>query len=161
MVLSCSREATTNPAANATQVVVPNPDITHNSTARLVPADYSQPISLDTANRMIGSYLASVGYPYRDTAVRSLSFDADTLRSYLADSRITTLEFVLAHQLSYINGGSNRWGKNIGMKPGALTIIAVGLDDAGMVIKNSSNGVYEHAAPCPNICAASTDAYLH
>src|SRR5690606_8048607 len=99
----------------ATPVVVPNTSITN---ARLVGELYSQPIALDTANRMIASYVASVGYPQRDTAVRSLAFSADTLRAYLSDSRITSLEFYLAHQLSYLNSGNNRFGKNIGMKPG-------------------------------------------
>lgn len=129
--------------------------------SRQILAPYSQPITMDTANRMIASYLQSVGYPTVDTAVRSLAFNADTLRAYLADSRVTSLEFVLAHQLSYLNGGTNRFGKNIGMKPGALTIIAVGVDDQGNVIRNSSNGVYEHALPCPNACPSVNDGFLH
>ena len=159
MVVSCNRQAVTDPGADSTPVKASSS--VPNSKSRIVGAEYSQPISLDTANRMISSYLNSVNYPAVDTAVRSLAFNADTLRSYLSDSRITSLEFVLAHQLSYINGGSNRFGKNIGMKPGALTVIAVGLDNNGAVIRNSSNGVYEHAMPCPTNCPNIADAFLH
>lgn len=158
-IVSCSREKVAEPGAEAARAVVPNAGITN---ARVVSAsDFSQPISIDTANRMIASYLASVNYPYVDTSVRSLSFDADTLRAYLADSRITTMRFVLAHQQSYLNAATGRFGKNIGTRVNALTIIAVGLSDNGTVIRNSSNGVYEHAVPCPNICGIETDAYLH
>ncbi len=160
MVMSCSRQANNEPGAGTATTVVPNTAINTNR-ARLVSSEFSQPISLDTANKMIASYVSSVGYPYRDTAVRSLAFNADTMRAYLADSRITSLEFVLAHQLSYLNGGTNRFGKNIGMKPGAITIIAVGYDNNGNVIRNSSNGVYEHAMPCPTNCPNLQSPYLH
>jgi len=160
VISSCNRESNDAPGSGATTTVVPNTAITNNR-ARLVASEFSQPISLDTANKMIASYVSSVGYPARDTAVRSLAFNADTMRAYLSDSRITSLEFVLAHQLSYLNSGTNRFGKNIGMKPGALTIIAVGYDNNGNVIRNSSNGVYEHAMPCPNNCPNLQNPYLH
>jgi hypothetical protein len=109
---------------------------------------------------MIGSYLQSVGYPYADTAVRSLMFDADTLRAYLANTNITTVSFYLGHQLSWLNSGNNKFGKNIGMAPGKLTVICVGLNDEGGVVRNTSNGVYEHAMPCPNSCPTTNNAYL-
>ena len=160
IVVSCNRSAVTEPGSDSTKVKVPNKTITQGN-LRIVTAAYSQPISIDTANRMIASYLESVNYPYQDTAVRSLAFDADTLRAYLADANITTLKFYLAHQQSYLNGDVNRFGKNIGMRPGALTVICVGVDDLGQVVKNSSNGVYEHAMPCPNLCGFEVDAYLH
>jgi hypothetical protein len=54
---------------------------------------------------MLESYLSSVGYPSVDTAIRSLSFDADTLRAYLQNPNIVTLKFMVAHQPDYINGG--------------------------------------------------------
>ncbi len=162
-LISCGTKENIDPNANTTKV--PTTTVNNNSqsgsAARLVGAMYSQPIQIDTANRMIASYLESVGYPNVDTAVRSLSFDADTLRSYLANPNITTMRFYLGHQLSYLNGGSNRFGKDIGMRPGALTIIAVGINDAGQVIRNTSNGVYEHSMPCPYSCGFDLDAYLH
>jgi len=157
---SCQPEAVKAPGADATQVTTPNPSVTH-SNARITGNGYSQSISLDEGNQMIASYLQSVNYPYQDTALRALSFDADTLRAYLADPSITTMKFYFGHQLSYLNSGTNRTGKYVGMKPGALTIIAVGLNDAGAVVRNKSNGVYEHAMPCPYVCGVQTDAYLH
>ena len=160
LLSACNRQAATDPGADATPVHVTNTALV-KSNARFVSTEYSQPISIDTANRMISSYLTSVNYPMVDTALRSLAFNADTLRAYLSDARVSSLEFYVAHQLSYLNGGSNRFGKNVGMKPGALTIIAVGLDADGNVVRNSSNGVYEHAMPCPNNCPNLSNGYLH
>ena len=158
LATSCNKPSTTgNPAADATKTVVVNPEIRH-SNAR-TGEGYSKPISLDVANSMISSYTKSVNYPYQDTAIRSLSFDADSLRAYLLDSRITTLKFVFAHQPAYVN--SEKAGTYSGMKPGVLTIIAVGTDDNNAVIRNSSNGVYEHARPCPANCSVEVDAFLH
>ena len=157
---SCNRESSVDPGANTVKTYVPNNGISH-STGRLVGSAYSQPIAIDSANKMISSYLQSVGYPYVDTTVRSLAFDADTLRDYLKDKDITTVRFYLGHQLSWLNGGTSRFGKNIGMSPGKLTIIMAGLDDEGAIIRNSSNGVYEHAQPCPNNCGpTATAAYM-
>jgi hypothetical protein len=160
-LVACSSKQSIDPNADKTAAsATVNPDA--RFAARLVGAQYSQPIQIDTANRMISSYLESVGYPQVDTAVRSLAFDADTLRSYLSNPSITTLRFFLGHQLSYLNGGSDRFGKDIGMRPGALTIIAVGINDNGQIVRNSSNGVYEHAMPCPYSCGGNAiDAYLH
>jgi hypothetical protein len=157
---SCNRQEVSDPGANSVKTYVPNNGISH-STGRLVGAAYSQPIAIDSANKMIGSYLESVGWPSVDTTVRSLSFDADTLRNYLKDKDITTVRFYLGHQLSWLNGGGSRFGKNIGMSPGKLTIIMAGLDDEGAIVRNRANGVYEHAMPCPNNCGPSaTSAFL-
>lgn len=159
---ACSRPATVDPGADTTKVPAANNNTAAAANARIVGAQYSQPIQIDTANRMIASYLESVGYPQVDTAVRSLAFDADTLRSYLSNPSITTMRFYLGHQLSYLNGGNDRFGKDIGMRPGALTIIAVGVNDNGQIVRNATNGVYEHAMPCPYNCQSfQLDAYLH
>ena len=77
---------------------------------------------------------------------------AGTPLSWMPCSRGGILDF---------KSGLDRFGKNIGMKPGALTIICVGIDDNGNVVRNSSNGVYEHALPCPNNCPNNIDGYLH
>jgi hypothetical protein len=160
-VTACNRhQASVDPGANNVKTYVTNPSSAHN-TGRLVSAAYSQPIAIDSANKMIGSYLSSVGYPYVDSTIRSLSFDADSIRAYLQNTNITTLKFYLAHQLTWIDANTANYGKNIGMQPGKLTLICVGLDDNGAVVRNTSNGVYEHAMPCPNACGpSSTDAYL-
>lgn len=127
---------------------------------RLTGANYSQPISLDTANRMIGSYLNSVNYPATDTAIRYLNFDADTLRAYLKDTRIVTIKLIMAHQNTYVSVAGN-YGKYTGLKPRALTAILAGVDENNSLIRNSSNGVYEHAIPCPDLCPVEVDGYLH
>jgi len=158
-ILSCNRASVSQPGTDATMVTVPNTSVTH-SNLRLAGSDYSQPISIETGNKMISSYLQSVNYPYQDSAIRSLSFDADTLRAYLSNPSITTMKFYFAHQMTYIADGSN-FGKYSGMRPGTLTIIAVGVNDAGAVVRNSTNGVYEHALPCPNNCGLDVDAFLH
>lgn len=160
-LISCGAKENLDPNANTTKVPATSSNSQANNAARLVGSLYSQPIQIDTANRMIASYLESVGYPAVDSAVRSLAFDADTLRAYLSNPSITTMRFYLGHQLSYLNAGQGRFGKDIGMRPGALTIIAVGMNDAGQVVRNSSNGVYEHAMPCPYSCGFDIDAYLH
>ena len=160
-VTACNRhEAPAAPGANSVKTYVTNTGVVHN-TGRLSGSGYSQPIAIDSANKMIGSYLESVGYPYYDTTIRSLAFDADTIRNYLSNSSIKTLKFYLAHQLSWLDANTVNYGKNIGMQPGKLTIICVGLADDGTLVRNTSNGVYEHAFPCPNSCGTTvTDAYL-
>lgn len=112
---------------------------THASTSRLTLAGNSQSIPVDTANMMLNSYLRSVGYPSVDTAVRSLSFDADTLRAYLQNPDIVSIKFMIAHQPAYASGSSS--GSYAGMNPGALTIIVVGLDDNENCVLNSRNEV--------------------
>ena len=159
---ACNQKKDQTPDSGVTRTAVSTAHTTQTN-GRLVPTGYSKSISLDTANRMIGSYLESVGFMNGiDSAVRSLAFDADTLRNYLSDTRITSLELFLAHQQSYLNADASRFGKNIGMRPGAITVICVGFDDDGKVIRNSSNGVFEHAYPCPVSCPASaSDGFLH
>jgi hypothetical protein len=120
------------------------------TTARLSGTGYSLPIAPDTANKMIASYLISVGYPNADTAVRSLSFDADTLRAYLQDPDITTVKFMVAHQLEYANSGF--YGRPAGLKAEAITLVAVAMDDNGRTVLNSSAGVYDHFQKCPTVC---------
>lgn len=126
--------------------------------ARYAGTDYSQAIKIDTANRMIASYLSSINYPSNDSSLRSLTFDADTLRAYLNDSRIVTLKFMLAHQPGYMNGG--RYGLNCGMKASALTVVIVGMDENDRYIYNNRSMVYEHAMPCPNSCSGLSSSLL-
>jgi len=134
----------------------------HGPTAmtRLTTPNNSQSIPLDTANLMLNSYLTSVGYPYVDTAVRSLSIDADTLRAYLQNNSIVTVKFMLAHNTSYIQNG--HYGENDGLNPSAMTMIMVGLDDYEQYVLNSRNEVYDHVSPCPHHCQPGvSEAYIH
>lgn len=140
-----------NPATTGT------PDI--HSMMRYSGSDYSQPICKDTANRMIQSYLNSINYPSSDNNLRSLTFDADTLRAYLADSKIVTLKFMLAHRQSYMNSGY--YGSNCGTRADALTFIIVGLDESDNYVYNSRSMVYDNTRPCPTDCGSNYSAVLY
>ncbi|MBS1616640.1 MAG: hypothetical protein JST06_11050 [Bacteroidetes bacterium] len=156
---ACNRQEATTPGANQVKTYSTS-NVMHNA-ARFEGTGYSQSIPIDTANKMIGSYLSSVGYPYADTTIRSLSFNADTLRAYLNNSNIKDVKFYMAHQITWLDADMNRYGKNIGLAPGKLTLIVVGLDNDGNVVRNSANGVYEHCMPCPMNCGSgSADPYL-
>lgn len=119
---------------------------------------YSQPIPVDTANKMVLSYLQGVGYPSVDTATRSMVFDADTLRAYLQNPNIATMKFMFAHKQSYMNSGNTGIGS--GMNPEALTMVVVGLDENDQYILNPRGQVYDHLANCPIQCPGSSDAII-
>ena len=122
--------------------------------------EYSVSIPIDTANRMIQSYLTSINYPSNDSGLRSLSFNADTLRAYLLNSEISEISFMLAHQPGYINSG--HFGEPANTNPTALTLILVGKSTNGTYIHNSFGEVYEHFQPCPTYCnSAYEDPYVH
>jgi len=112
----------------------------------------SQPITIDTANVMISSYLQSI-QGNTDTDVQSFSMSADSLRQYLNDTsrgKIANLKIVFAHTMNYINSGGR--GKYAGYRSGALTLIVVGYDINGNYIYNGQNEVYDHMVPCPTSC---------
>jgi hypothetical protein len=111
---------------------------------------FSQFIPIDSANRMLGSYLTSINYPYNDSDLQSLIFNADTLRHYLQDSRIVNIKIMLAHTLAYINKGN--YGVPSQYQSGELTVIVVGYDNNNNYIYNPQNMVLEHAMPCPDWC---------
>jgi len=155
LIMACTkgRSVDTTPAGSSTS------NNTNGRANRLAGPGYSQSIPIDTANKMIQSYLNSVHYPAQDTALRSLSFDADTLRAYLSDPHIVTLKFMIAHQQAYTNTAAS-YGTYAGLKPNAITLIIVGMDDDNGIVRNKSNGVFEHCLPCPTSCN-STSALLY
>jgi hypothetical protein len=115
--------------------------------------DNSQPIPIDTANRMIGSYLESIDYTINTEAIRSWAFNADTLRSYLSKGNgksIVMLKFMLAHTLDYINAGN--YGVKLPANSHALTIIIVGIDSTGNEVYNTQMMAYDQCQPCPDDC---------
>ena len=116
-------------------------------------SDYSQTISIETANEMINSYLTSIDYENSPYGLRSFVFDADTLRSYLSDTthgKIVTLKFMLAHQEGYINEGN--YGVDAGLDGRAMTFVIVGLDEDDQYIYTRDNEVYDRIKPCPAYC---------
>lgn len=116
-------------------------------------SNYSQTIPIDTANRMILSYLHSIHYETNTNAIRSWSFNADTLRNYLnsqAGSHVTNIRFFLAHTMSYILGGHE--GQQLPVNSHDLTIIIIGVDSTGSVVYKSEDRVFNHCLPCPDAC---------
>lgn len=110
-------------------------------------------VSTDTANKMIGSYLASIG----DTAgqvdpdnLQSLILDADALREYLNDKSIKKVKIMFAHTLSYINSGHK--GQPAGYQPGAFSIVVGGYNAEGNYVVAPGYLVPENAKPCPTNC---------
>ncbi len=110
-------------------------------------------IPMDSANKMIGSYLASVNAPATDTALDCVIVDADMLRSYLNDTcngKIKNVKLMLAHTLNYINTGHG--GQYAGYQPNALTIIVSGYDATGNYVLAAGNTVLDQGQPCPSYC---------
>ncbi len=115
-------------------------------------SDYEGYIPKDTANKMIGSYLASISSDadLQNPDVHSLIVDADLLRNYLKNPEIKRVKVMLAHTLEYINTGHG--GQNAGYKSGALTIVFAGFGKDGNYIFAPGNMVPNHAVPCPRNC---------
>lgn len=114
------------------------------------PVDY---IPLDSANKMVNSYLNSISSS-ADTNIRSWSIDVDQLR-LLIDSTAGTnpvkhLKIMLGHNLNYINSGKG--GISAGFSKNALTIIVAGYDNLGNYIFVGNDGVLNRARPCPSNC---------
>lgn len=145
----------TSSAATADQSATPTSPFSLAGLARYAGEDYSQSISVTLANEMIGSYLSSVSYPSYDTALRSLTFDADTLRGYLQDTSIKTLRFYVAHTPAYAASLATK-GKYAGLSPSAVTFIIAGLNHNDQVVPNRRGEVYEHMMGCPMTCAGSS-----
>lgn len=147
---ACSKEnSTTTPVTQTTPI--PGNGGTRPE-MRFSGENYSQAISVDQANLMIQSYLTSINYPTNNDEIRSFTFDADTLRNYLNDTtkgRIVTLKFMLAHKPTY---AQSYFGIPSGMKPNAMTIVVVGMDEDDKYIYNHANQVYDHFNPCPDYC---------
>ncbi|MHB8207644.1 MAG: hypothetical protein ACYDDY_09625 [Mucilaginibacter sp.] len=107
---------------------------------------------MDSANKMIGSYLNSI--QNTDSNLQALIIDMDQLRRYTdsmaTTSRITHLKLFFAHTLKYINAGHAN--QNAGYHSGAFTIIVAGYDSAGNYVYFNGDNVLEYLAPCPPNC---------
>jgi len=108
-------------------------------------------IPVDSANKMIQSYLSSI--EITDTAnpqLQSLIMNADALREYLKDTSIKEIKVMFAHTLDYINSGHE--GQNAGYKSGALTIVFSGYNSQGNYVLAPGNLVPDGTKPCPPLC---------
>lgn len=114
---------------------------------------FSRPISIDTANRMIKSYLTSIDYTVNTAASRSWTISADTLRKYLSEGagrHIVRLKIMLAHTLDYVNSGHE--GQRPPLNSHDLTFVLVGVDEENNYIYNPESMAYDWAMPCPPDC---------
>lgn len=105
-------------------------------------------IPIDTANRMIRSYLKSLDGD--DDNLRSLIISAETLREYLKDSSIKDIKIMFAHTRSYINSGHE--GQPSGLKNNALTVVLAGYRSDGTYVLSQGYKVPDHSRPCPTSC---------
>lgn len=107
-------------------------------------------IPVDTANRMILSYLNSIDYSNNTKEIRSFITDTESLLDYLDDSRIKKVKIFLAHNLDYINAGYE--GQRPKANQNALTLVIAGLDSADHYVATESAGVFDQLNPCPDQC---------
>lgn len=116
---------------------------------------FSQFIPIDSANKMLGSYLNSINYKQNDTDLHSIMFDANQVRKMLSDPKISNIKIMFAHSLDYINAG----GKDIpcGYCSKELTVIISGYDNAGHNLYNPDSTVLEIGNPCPPNCHVNGD----
>lgn len=120
-------------------------------------------IPVDSANKMLGSYLASINADVdTSTNIQSFIVDADALREYLSDNSIKKVKVMLAHTLNYVNSGGD--GVNCGYRAGKLTIILAGYDADKNYIFAPGNKVLDNSIPCPTQCeimGTAADMTLH
>lgn len=158
LIYGCKKESDPQPNSGNTSANSSYSGSGGGFSLRGTDAHFSASIAVDSANRMIQSYLYSINYPANDSGLRSLSFSADSLRAYLSDPAITDVKFMFAHQPGYMNSG--HFGQFAGMNPAALTVVIVGVSDDSKFILNKHQEVFEHLSPCPVYCDGITSPYI-
>jgi len=111
--------------------------------------DMHEYISIDSANKMLTSYLNSINANNNDTDLRSITIDADQLRIYLKDENVAKVKIMLAHRLDYINAGNK--DVNCGYNYQGLTVILAGYDTSFNYVY-SNKMVLDLGTPCPTSC---------
>jgi hypothetical protein len=112
-------------------------------------------VKKDTANRMIQSYLVSVGYSDTSTVINNrnleaIIMDAQSIRNYLKDTSIKAVKVMLAHTQQYINSGN--FGVPAGYRSGELTVVLAGYNGAGNYVFAPGGMVPDRGVPCPHSC---------
>jgi hypothetical protein len=125
-----------------------------SSSLLTTPSGYSEFISIDSANRMISSYLASIDGA-TDEQLHALIIDADSLRAYLSNDSVRNVKLMFSHTLQYINSG--RYGQPVAYTPGALTLVIAGYDGQGNYIFHHGKAL-ERSMPCPTNCLSTGTA---
>lgn len=114
-------------------------------------------VERDSANKMIGSYLASL--PPQDSSkpdLHALILDAEVIRDYLNDTSIKSLKLMFAHTLDYINAGNQ--GVPAGYQSGAFTMVMLGFNAEGNYIYLPGKQAFNRWVPCPLNCPDEGDA---
>jgi hypothetical protein len=103
-------------------------------------------ISLDEANSMVKSYLTAIQYPGNDSDLRSLVYNADSLRTYLKDTNITQLKMMFA-RTNESSDAATVYGQGV-------TLIITGVDANGnyRLYKGNAAAALDRAIPCPKNC---------
>ena len=121
-----------------------------------IDTEFSRPINIDTANRMIQSYLTAINNTVNTQEIKSVIYDADVLRAYLDQhvgtdmKRIEKIKFIFAHSLDYVNSGNE--GKRPDTNSHALTLVIVGVDKDGNYVYTKGGQALDFAQPCPPRC---------
>lgn len=144
---SCKKDKTTESEASKTTAETQSGQGGYTAMTYTVSADPNL-IPIDTANKMINSYLKSLDGD--DANLRSLILNAETLREYLKDSSIKDVKIMFAHTQDYINSGHE--GQPSGLKNNALTIVVAGYRSDGTYVLSSGAKVPDRARPCPTSC---------
>ena len=119
----------------------------------------SSEIPIDSANKMISSYLNSINYTEEDSNIHSFILDGASLRDYLNSPEgesITQMKIFMGHTLDYINSGHQ--DQNCGYNEHALALIVAGYDEEGNYIYSNLNKVLDHTVPCPSRCPVEGQA---
>lgn len=124
-------------------------------------ADYSNGadspfIDIDSANKMLTSYLNSTATNQYEDELHSLIFDANALRYYLSNTSITEVKFMFAHRLDYINNGNQN--TYAGNDYNAITMVIAGVDINGNYVYTTAGTVMDNAKPCPYTCPSTGTA---
>lgn len=130
-----------------------NPNCTKTGNVNPPNDTFSRFIPMDTANKMISSYLNSINYQQNDTDLQSLIVNVDQLRAFIDGNNgrnITHLKLMFAHTLAYTN--SNKVNTYAGYKANALTLIIAAYDSTGHYVYYPVNSVLDYTQPCPPVC---------
>jgi len=163
IIMSCTRQQMPTPENGGTgnsSSTAQSGNFNYHAMTKQI-SDYFGEVDVDTANRMIMSYLNSINYGVNTDAPRALVYDAEILRNYLNDTskgKIRYVKFMFAHTMDYINSGHE--GQKPGANENALTMVIVGYDANNNYVLTRNNKVRDNCMPCPANCPnAGTAAY--
>lgn len=106
-----------------------------------------QAISVSTANGYIEDFIDNF-YDTGKVPVKSLIMDAGLLRSYLSDTTIENVKFMLGERTVDVNGTPTQ----------TLTLIVAGYNQSGDYVLLPNNQILDNMAPCPTRCPSTGDA---